>query len=202
MPNSNGPIDLTNAAGVREGGKPKTVPAPSAASSELSPRPQHRTFSAAAKLRILQETDRAADTGGIAAILRREGLYSSTLTDWRRQRDGGAFEALKPLRCGPKRVVVQPTDADLSQLRRETLCCVNGLSKPKRSLGSKKLGQQNALSGIRDESGHLPKNRRRKWPEPHVGSDRIRKPCCGRSGRSVRPAVCRCACATRTAARW
>src|SRR4051812_49986157 len=68
MPNSNGPIDLTNAAGVREGGKPKTVPAPSAASSELSPRPQRRTFSAAAKLRILEETDRAADTGGIAAI--------------------------------------------------------------------------------------------------------------------------------------
>ena len=118
MPNSNGPIDLTNAAGVREGGKPKTVPAPSAASSELSPRPQRRTFSAAAKLRILEETDRAADTGGIAAILRREGLYSSTLTDWRRQRDAGAFEALKPQRRGPKPMLAQPA-ADLDQLRRE-----------------------------------------------------------------------------------
>jgi transposase len=119
MPNTNGPIDLTNAAGVREGGNPKTVPAPSVASPELSPRPQRRTFSAAAKLRILEETDRAADTGGIAAILRREGLYSSALTDWRRQRDAGAFEALKPLRRGPKPVVVQPADADLGQLRRE-----------------------------------------------------------------------------------
>src|SRR3954449_13180252 len=118
MPNSNGPIDLTNAAGVREGGKPKTVPAPSAASSELSPRPQRRTFSAAAKLRILEETDRAADTGGIAAILRREGLYSSTLTDWRRPRDAGAFEALKPQRRGPRPVLAQPADADLDQLRR------------------------------------------------------------------------------------
>ncbi len=73
--------------------KSTTVPAPSAASPELSPRPQRRTFSAAAKLRILAETDRAADTGGIAAILRREGLYSSTLTDCSRQRDAGAFEA-------------------------------------------------------------------------------------------------------------
>jgi transposase len=119
MPNINGPIDPKNAAGHSEARKPTTVPPPSAASPELSPRPQRRTFSAAAKLRILAETDRAADTGGIAAILRREGLYSSTLTDWRRQRDAGAFEALKPLRRGPKPVLAQPADADLDQLRRE-----------------------------------------------------------------------------------
>ena len=119
MPNTNGPIELTNAAGLKEGRKLTTVPPPPAASPELSPRPQRRTFSAAAKLRILEETDRAADTGGIAAILRREGLYSSALTDWRRQRDSGAFEALKPLRRGPKPVVAPPPDADLGQLRRE-----------------------------------------------------------------------------------
>jgi transposase len=119
MPNIDGPIDPTHAAGHSQARKPKTVPPPSAASPELSPRPQRRTFSAAAKLRILAETDRAADTGGIAAILRREGLYSSTLTDWRRQRDAGAFEALKPQRRGPKPVLAQPADADLDQLRRE-----------------------------------------------------------------------------------
>src|SRR3954468_19317396 len=118
MPNNNGPTDLTNAAGVREGRNPKTVPAPSVASPELSPRPQRRTFSAAAKRRILAETDRAADTGGIAAILRREGLYSSALTEWRRPRDAGAFEALKPQRRGPRPVLAQPADADLDQLRR------------------------------------------------------------------------------------
>jgi hypothetical protein len=105
---------------MKPGRKPTTVPPPPAASPELSPRPQRRTFSATAKLRILEETDRAADTGGIAAILRREGLYSSALTEWRRQRDAGAFEALKPLRRGPKPVVAQPAaDADLGQLRRE-----------------------------------------------------------------------------------
>ena len=118
MPNTDGLIDLKNAAGHSEARKLTTVPPPSAASPELSPRPRRRTFSAAAKLRILAETDRAADTGGIAAILRREGLYSSTLTDWRRQRDAGAFAALKPLRRGPKPVVAQPA-ADLDQLRRE-----------------------------------------------------------------------------------
>ena len=119
MPNTDSPIDLTNAAGMKAGRKPTTVPPPRAASPELSPRPQRRTFSATAKLRILEETDRAADTGGIAAILRREGLYSSALTDWRRQREAGAFEALKPLRRGPKPVAAHPTDADLDQLRRE-----------------------------------------------------------------------------------
>jgi transposase len=117
MPNTDGPIERTDAA-ERPGRKPTTVPPPPAASPELSPRPRRRTFSATAKLRILEETDRAADTGGIAAILRREGLYSSVLTDWRRQRDAGAFEALKPLRRGPK-PVAQPADADLGQLRRE-----------------------------------------------------------------------------------
>lgn len=119
MPNTDGPIDPKNTAGHSEARKPTTVPPPSAASPELSTPPRRRTFSAAAKLRILAETDRAADTGGIAAILRREGLYSSTLTDWRRQRDAGAFEALKPQRRGPKPVLAQPADADLDQLRRE-----------------------------------------------------------------------------------
>src|SRR5271166_3320882 len=119
MPNNNGSIDAANAAGIKEGRKPTMVPAPPAVSPELSPRPQRRTFSAAAKLRILEETDRAADTGGIAAILRREGLYSSALTDWRRQRDAGAFEALKPLRRGPKPEVAKPAAADFGQLRRE-----------------------------------------------------------------------------------
>jgi len=118
MPNTDGPIDPKNAAGHSEARKPTTVPPPSAASPELSPRPRRRTFSAAAKRRILAETDRAAETGGIAAILRREGLYSSTLTDWRRPRDAGAFEALKPQRRGPRPVLAQPADADLDQLRR------------------------------------------------------------------------------------
>ena len=65
-------------------------------------RSRQRTFTAADKLRILGEVDRAAP-GGMAAILRREGLYSSALTDWRRQRDAGAYEALKAVRRGPRR---------------------------------------------------------------------------------------------------
>jgi transposase len=100
MPNTDGPINAAKAASITQSGKPKTVPAPSAASPELSP--QRRTFSAAAKLRILEETDRATDTGGIAAILRREGLYSSALTDWRRQRDGWCLRGAQPAATRPQ----------------------------------------------------------------------------------------------------
>lgn len=99
--------------------KPGVVPAPAAVSPELSARPKRRTFTAAEKLRILAETDRAADTGGIAAILRREGLYSSALTDWRRQRDAGAFEALKPLKRGPKAAPANPLEAELAKARQD-----------------------------------------------------------------------------------
>lgn len=63
------------------GSQPRVVAEPAAASPKLSARPKRRTFTAAEKLRILAETDQAANTGGIAAILRREGLYSSALTD-------------------------------------------------------------------------------------------------------------------------
>jgi len=65
---------------------------------ELSERPRRRNFTAQDKLRILAETDLAANTGGIGAILRRENIYSSALTDWRKQRDAGALGAMVPLK--------------------------------------------------------------------------------------------------------
>jgi len=60
---------------------------------EVPERPVRRRVSAAYKLDILAQID-AAEPGGIGAILRREGLYSSHLVDWRRARDRGALEAL------------------------------------------------------------------------------------------------------------
>src|SRR5208337_5606479 len=90
-------------ADKEEGRRPTIVSAPAAASPELSGRPRRRTFTAQDKLRILAEADRAAGVpGGIGAIVRREGLYSSALTDRRRQQAAGAFEALSPVKRGPK----------------------------------------------------------------------------------------------------
>ena len=89
--------------GSETGLRPTLVPAPAAASPELltGPPPPRRSFTATDKLRILGEVDRAAGVpGGIGAIIRRKGIYSSALTDWPRQRDAGAFDALSPAkRC-------------------------------------------------------------------------------------------------------
>ena len=79
-----------------------------------------RNFSAKEKLRILGELDRAAGIpGAIGAILRREGLYSSAITDWRRQRAAGAYEGLSPVKRGPKTVPVHSLSAEHAQLQRD-----------------------------------------------------------------------------------
>src|SRR5450755_3100181 len=118
MPMPLTPLDTAGVAGTPEGRRPRIVPAPAAVSPEISGRPRRRTFTAQNKLRILTEIDRAADTGRIGAILRREGVYSSTLCDWRRQRDAGAFSALTPVKRGPKTTEPNPLVAEVALLQR------------------------------------------------------------------------------------
>ncbi len=107
----------TAGAGTEEGRRPTLVPAPAVASPELFDRPRRRTFTAKDKLRILGEVERAAGVpGGVGKIMRREGIYSSALTDWRRQRDAGAFEALSPVKRGPKVAGPNPLAAEHARL--------------------------------------------------------------------------------------
>jgi transposase-like protein len=108
-------IDAEAGAASTGGRRPTVVAAAASASPELSDRPRRRSFTAQDKLRVLTEIDGAADTGRIGAILRREGLYSSTLCDWRRQRDAGAFNALVPARRGPKVAEPNPLAAELAR---------------------------------------------------------------------------------------
>jgi transposase len=97
-----------------------TVPSPSTADPELSKRAVRRRFSAQEKLRVLAAIDAAAgQAGGIGAILRREGLYSSTLRRWRQQRDAGVLVALTPAKRGPCAAVPKPQTAEIMQLRRD-----------------------------------------------------------------------------------
>src|ERR1700676_1006294 len=114
------PIHNETEAGAASGESRRAtaVVEPASVSSELSNRPRRRTFTAADKQRILAATDRAAETGGIGAILRREGLYSSTLCDWRRQRDAGTFGALTPVKRGPKTAEPNPLAAEITSLRK------------------------------------------------------------------------------------
>jgi transposase-like protein len=70
--------------------------------TEVTPKAKRRQFSAQYKLRILDEADRCTRPGEIGALLRREGLYSSNLATWRRQRQKGQIGALSPKKRGPK----------------------------------------------------------------------------------------------------
>ena len=79
---------------------------------------QRRRFTAEYKHRILTETDQAKGAGGVGALLRREGLYSSLLTDWRRERNAANLQALAPQKRGPKSQH-NPFTAELELLRRE-----------------------------------------------------------------------------------
>ena len=85
---------------------------------EVSERARRRRFSASFKLRVLREADTCPNTAGaVGALLRREGLYSSHLTSWRRQRERGELEALQPRRRG--RPPGDPAAAELARLRHE-----------------------------------------------------------------------------------
>jgi len=97
----------------------RVVSTPVVPTAELTSTPKRRSFTAKYKLRILDETDHAADTGGVSAILRREGLYSSALTDWRRARAAGTLGALQPRHRGPQKSPKNPLQAELSKANRE-----------------------------------------------------------------------------------
>jgi transposase-like protein len=74
-----------------------------------------RQFPAKYKARILDEYD-ALDKAAKGALLRREGLYTSLISEWRGQRDRGALEALDRR---PGRPVADPRDTEIARLKRE-----------------------------------------------------------------------------------
>jgi transposase len=86
--------------------------------AEVVEKAQRRIYTAEYKLRILQETDTCSE-GQIGAILRREGLYSSHLTCWRRQREAGQLAALTDNKRGRKPTPENPLSAEVERLRRE-----------------------------------------------------------------------------------
>jgi transposase len=108
---------------TRSGAVGKTVPpqpsAPSRPDPEVVPIAKRRAFTAEYKLAILAEADAAAaHSGGIGALLRREGLYSSHLVTWRRERQTGMLKGLTPHKRGPKSKR-NPQDEEMQKLRRE-----------------------------------------------------------------------------------
>lgn len=88
---------------------------------EVPEKPKRRKFSAAYKRRILQELDACTKPGEVGALLRREGLYSSTLTRWRRAREAGELEGLSPKKRGRRSRERDPLAEEVEELRRENV---------------------------------------------------------------------------------
>jgi len=86
---------------------------------EVPEKPLRRRFDATYKLRILEEADRCTQPGELGQLLRREGLYSSHLSTWRRQREEGTLQGLKPKRRGRKAKRKDPLATENERLRRE-----------------------------------------------------------------------------------
>ena len=85
-----------SAVGVEPG------PRPVESDPEVPEKARRRRFGGTYKLQILRAVDACTEPGEIGALLRREGLYSSHLSKWRRQRDAGALEGLRPRKRGRK----------------------------------------------------------------------------------------------------
>jgi len=89
------------------------------AETEVEAKAKRRRFTAEDKRRILREADRCTTPGAIGALLRREGLYSSSLSSWRKARDRGEVEGLTPRKRGPKAEPPDPRDKRLAEQARE-----------------------------------------------------------------------------------
>jgi transposase len=101
--------------GVAPIGAPMNIPDP-----EVPEKKNRRKFTARYKLQILEQADACTALGEIGALLRREGLYSSNLTTWRKQREQGLLDALSPRKRGRKKLEKNPLSDEVARLQRET----------------------------------------------------------------------------------
>jgi len=108
--------DRSAEAGKTVASEPPSPPRPN---PEVVANAKRRTFTAEYKLGILAEADAAtAQPGAIGALLRREGLYSSHLATWRRERQTGILQGLTPQKRGPKSKRT-PQEEEIQKLRRD-----------------------------------------------------------------------------------
>lgn len=109
-------VEAEGARRAMGGRGPTTTPLAIDPDPEVPAKVQRRRFSAEYRLRILKQADACQKPGELGALLRREGLYSSHLAKWRRQREQGARQEMRGRRRGPK---PRPVDPRLKQLEAE-----------------------------------------------------------------------------------
>lgn len=126
------------------GAKPMLAPDP-----EVRPAPKRRTFSAEYKLGILTEAECCCEPGAIGALLRREGLYSSHLTEWRRQRASGGLQAGSAKVRGRKPM---PAAQEVVRLQRENERLRGQLAQAELLIGAQKKLAQALEQALTDKS--------------------------------------------------
>jgi transposase-like protein len=124
-----------------EGKQDEPIPDP-----EVEPKAKRRQFSTEYKRRILQEYEACRQVGEKGGLLRREGLYSSHITDWRRQSARGELAGLGSKKRGPKSV---PQAEEIVRLKRENVLLRQRLAQAERIIEVQKIVSQ--ILGLADE---------------------------------------------------
>ncbi len=125
--------------------------APPVPDPEVVAKPTRRKFTAQYRLRILREADRCSRPGEVGRILRREGLYSSHLSVWRKARDAGALQGLTPRKRGAKPSRSNPYEADIRRLKAKVAALEKELTTARTIIAVQ--GKVAGLLGIRREDG-------------------------------------------------
>jgi len=120
-------VKSSSEPGASQGARRATEDAPGSAppsspvgtDPEVVPRARRRTFTNADKRRILHAADQCTKPGEVGALMRREGVYSSSLSTWRRQREAADLAALAPHKRGPKADPARIDAQHIAQLTRE-----------------------------------------------------------------------------------
>jgi transposase-like protein len=89
---------------------------PTAPDPEVVAKPKRRRFTAEYRLRILEEAEQCTEPGEMGRMLRREGLYSSHLTAWRKAQREGALKGLSPRKRGAKPRARNPLEPKVNEL--------------------------------------------------------------------------------------
>jgi transposase-like protein len=120
---------------------------------EVAAKPTRRRFTAEYKLRILGEAERQREPGAIGALLRREGLYSTHLSEWRRERERGALASLRARRRGRKPDPTHALHQQIAALEAEKQRLQERLRQAEAIItAQKKLSEILALAGLRESA--------------------------------------------------
>ena len=120
--------------------------APEPRGVEVAEKPERRRHTTEYKLRVLREADRCTAPGEVGALLRREGLYSSLLSWWRRQRERGEIGGLMAKKRGRKAAEVNPLSSRVRELEKENAALKRHLRKAETILEIQKKASE--LLGI------------------------------------------------------